>query len=108
MIEIGFVRANETMNSESPHDFRWSVRLTAGFTHIGIATETPKDSKLKHYAITYEPYNGKIYEGFQMLKNDISEAINGDEIHFRFQSKLKKFSISFVSSIIFDCFYLEF
>ena len=56
----------------------------------------------------YLPYNGQIFEGFDMIENDISEAIDGDEIHFRFQSKLKKFSISFVSSIILDCFYLEF
>ena len=51
----------------------------------------------------YLPYNGQIFEGFDMIENDISEAIDGDEIHFRFQSKLKKFSISFVSSIILDC-----
>ena len=113
--EGGFVRALETMNSESANDFRWSVRLTAGYTYIGVATKLPDDEWIEHNdvnAIIYEPYGGKILEGKTMVKKIIS-AKNGDEIHFRFQPKLKKFSISFVSSIILDCFiefriYLEF
>ena len=110
----GFVRASETMNSESAHDFRWSVTLTAESTYIGIATKLPPPhvtEYLEQYdenAFMYEPYGGDILQGSEVVNNDITVAENGDEVHFRFQPKLKKFSISLVSSTILDCFYLEF
>ena len=56
----------------------------------------------------YEPYGGDILQGSEVVNSDITVAENGDEVHFRFLPKLKKFSISLVSSIILDCFYLEF
>ena len=117
-----FAQATEVMNSKSPHDFLCSVRLTdhipgrqVGHYKIGIASKW-------HNRITNTDPNGErkpsdenaicFYRKWP-TKNVFSITKKGqyqfdkeidvareDEIHFRLQSKLKKFSISLVSSII--------
>ena len=112
------------MNSKSSNDFRWSIRITGvadnmlrgrdpcggcGFS-IGIASkfQHQKDYIINYdtNAISFEPYSGYILKGKNLMKvADIQRstimkpANSGDEIHFRFQSKLKKLSISLVCSI---------
>ena len=105
----GLARATEAMNSQSVNDFRWSVRITgAEGISIGIATKLQHDEWLEDYdenAIIYMPFAGEIHTEKELFQENIIEAKNGDEVHFRFQPKLKKFSISFVSLkqiLIFD------
>ena len=98
----GCARAKEIMNSESANDFRWSVRITCEENiYIGIATKFQQSySWIEHNdgeAILYFPQSGKIYKGTNSIQGDIIAAKHEDEIHFRFQPKLKKFSISIVS-----------
>ena len=113
-----FARATEVMNSKSSNDFRWSIRFNGHQNRpkrafIGIA------SKFKFqngHTVPKWPYNA-IVLGFhrtdrrfynritvenkqKYLINKIIRSANEDEIHFRFQSKLKKLSISLVRSII--------
>ena len=97
----GCARAKEIMNSESANDFRWSVRITsAAWIFIGIASKLQQDKwieEIDENAIIYFPHDGEIYTGNELFQENIIIAKNGDEVHFRFQPKLKKFSISFVS-----------
>ena len=99
--EFGFARATKTMNSQSVNDFRWSVRITsAAWIFIGIASKLQQDKwieEIDENAIIYFPHDGEIYTGNKLFQENIIIAKNGDEVHFRFQPKLKKFSISFVS-----------
>ena len=94
------------MNTDSSNEFRWSVRLTSGnWINIGIASELQQTDECiidyDEYAIICHPYNGCIFEDKTTdVYQSMTEAENGDEIHFRFQPKLKKFSISFVCDII--------
>ena len=97
-------RAEEIMNSKSSNESRWSVRINGDrWFATGIATKLRrrKDQLVIEYdenAIIFYPFHGSIRKGkiHREIHKDITKAKNGDEIHFRFQSKLKKFSISFV------------
>ena len=106
--QAGYARATEIMNSESVNDFRWSVRITNDEKiYVGIASKLQQGEWIENddeNAIIYFPFDGEIYTGTNLFQTNIIEAVSGDAIHFRFQPKLKKFSISFVSSIILDCF----
>ena len=110
--EFGFSRATERMNSQSTNAFRWSIRITGdNYIYIGIASKLRQLEWIEDVdenAILYFPYTGEIYTENELFQDDIIKAKNGDEVHFRFQPKIKKFSISFVSSMILDCFYREF
>ena len=100
--DYGFARATETMNSKCSNDFRWSVRITASaWMVIGIASKLQQtDDLIFNYdenSILYSPYYENIYKGKNIVRNNIIKAKTGDELHFRFQPKLKKFRISIVS-----------
>ena len=91
------------MNSKCSNNFRWSVvlRTNEKAVWIGIASKLQrKKDTIKSYdqkAIFFVPaagsfFHGEITEGAQNLQMG-----SGDEIHFIFQSKLKKFSIIMVT-----------
>ena len=105
----GYVRATTMMNSKSSNDFRWSVRLTGNtckWIGLGIASNKLVQNKLSEI-INYEDTNAIVYypQGGYIQGNNLYQtyksrnATSGDEIHFRFQPKLKKFFISFVSQL---------
>ena len=83
--KFAFARVLDEMNSKSSKKFRWSVRLTSDSStsiYIGIASKLErKDDYIENYD-----------ENSVLCTN----AKSGDEIHFRFQPKLKNFSISLV------------
>ena len=93
------------MNSKSSLNFRWSVRLTSSADiYIGIASKLERTGGwIEDYdknSILFAPFCEKIYKGLpQTLPSNITNARSGDEIHFRFQPELKKFSISLVRFI---------
>ena len=91
------------MNSKSPNDFRWSVRLTGdNLVYIGIASRLQRNNYVGNYdeyAIIYSPQHGKIYKESGRVAIDAIKAESDAEIHFRFQPKLKKFSFSIVCII---------
>ena len=101
-----FARGMDIMNSKSSSTFRWSVRLTGGI-YIGIASKLErKDAWIEdndENSIIFHPLSSppKIYKGSsESFPSNITNVKRGDEIHFRFQPKLKKFSISLVRLII--------
>ena len=106
--ELGVSRVMDIMNTKSSQNFRWSIRLTGnGWIYIGIASKLERmNDYIENYdrnSILFCPLNRKIYKGSSRT-NKLSDTItctakNGDEIHFRFQPKLKKFSISLVSYV---------
>ena len=71
--------------------------------YIGIASKLQRKNdfvgQYDEYAIIYFPHTGKIYKKGQ--KNEIYaiKVESSGEIHFRFQPKLKKFSLSMVCII---------
>ena len=105
----GYVRATATMNSKSSNDIRWSVRLTdGGWICLGIASNELTQNEQYHKqhinlkdenAIGYFPYTGMIRRGRTAKKTMPTNVKYGDEIHFRFQPKMKKFFIAFVSQL---------
>ena len=104
--DYAFARAMEKMSSKSQTVFRWSVRLTGHNGYIGIASKLErKDDWIENYdenSILFSPFSFRpsIFKGLsQNLPSNITNPKSGDEIHFRFQPKLKKFSISFVRFI---------
>ena len=98
----GFARATKIMNSKCPNNFRWSVVLRTDKIPIwiGIASKLQRtDDNINSYdehAILCFPTGGSFFHG------EVSEGAknlvvgSGNEIHFIFQSKLKKFSIILV------------
>ena len=97
------------INSKSPNDFRWSVRLTGGNRiYIGIASQLQRKSAFvgnyDQYAIIYSPAYGTIHKDRNQIQIETIKAESGGEIHFRFQPKLKKFSFSIVCNNIFNLF----
>ena len=102
---FGSVRATEVMNCKSSNNFRWSVRLENSGTYIGITSKLQaRDAWVESYdqnSIIYLPLDKLIwYKGKSSFKCRIlSKATSGDEIHFKFQPKLKNFSISLVRSV---------
>jgi hypothetical protein len=99
----GFARATETMNSKCSNNFRWSIRLADGIgIYIGIASKLRINSSISDFdenSIFYAPHVGKIRKGNTVIRRNIIKAKKGDEIHFRFQPKLKKFTISFKDEV---------
>ena len=104
---FSFARATEIMNSKSNNEFRWSVRTTGRVFnfYIGIATHLERTNGFighyDKYAITYSPYDGRICKGGAILQNCFAKVKSGDEMHLRFQPKLKKFSVSVVLILLF-------
>ena len=98
------------MNSKSSQDFRWSVKLAAGsWANIGIASNLQREknsiiASQDANAIVHNPFYGLIVAEKKSIQSNLIKAKPGDEIDFRFQPKLKKFSISFVCSINFSRF----
>ena len=88
------------MNSKSSTNFRWSVRLTDDDDddwYIGIASKLEqKDDYIENYdknSIFFSPSTSQIYKGSLLgLPSNITNATSGDEFHFKFQPKLKKYS----------------
>ena len=105
----GYARATEIMNSKSTHDYRWSIRIIGQESiYIGIASKLKRTQDWILYydenSLTYAPLGGYVWKANTVIEHKFIKADSGDEVHFRFQPKLKKFSISFVSSILHDCF----
>ena len=103
-----FARGIDIMNSKSSKTFRWSVRLTdnGGF-FTGIASKLKgSNAWIDGYdknSILFSLFESKIYKGLsKSFPSNITNVKSGDEVHFRFQPKLKKFSITFVGLIIFS------
>ena len=110
----GYARATEVLNTKRTDEVVWSVKIFCEdeTCDIGIATKLPQfddwiDSHDEN-AIFYDTSYGSIQTGKEVLHEDIMIGTEGDEIHCRFQPKLKKFLISFVSSIRFTLLYLDF
>ena len=107
---FAFARGMDIMNLESSKTFRWSIRLTGnGEVYIGIASKLERrDIWIDDYdtnSILFSPFGSKIYIGrSKSFISNISDYINnvkiGEEVHFRFEPKLQKFTISFVRPII--------
>ena len=101
-----FARVMDIMNTKSSQNFRWSMRLTGdGWIYIGIASKLErKNDCIENYdenSILFSPFDKIICKGLSKhFPSNIAIAKSGDEIHFRFQPKLKKFSISMVNLII--------
>ena len=98
------------MNSKSTHDYRWSIRIIGQESiYIGIASKLKRTQDWILYydenSLTYAPLGGYVWKANTVIEHKFIKADSGDEVHFRFQPKLKKFSISFVSSILHDCFW---
>ena len=105
--KFGSSRATQMMNSKSSNDFRWSARLTGEdtYTYIGITSQLQaRDAWVESYdknSIIYSPLGKWIYKGSASFESQIlPNATYGDEVHFKFQPKLKKLSISLVRSVI--------
>ena len=102
----GFVRAMEIMNSKSSNDFRWSIRITDDpWIGIGIASKLKRTKDQAIYttdenSIIFFPWIGNIWTGNRILHEEICKTKSGAECHFKFQPKMKKLLISFVSTII--------
>ena len=85
----GCAQAREIMSTKSLNDYRWFVTLIKDSTiGAGIATEW----------ISFD--ENAIWTGNEVLKGTTTKAKSGEplEIHFKFQPKLKKLTISLVSS----------
>ena len=98
---VTYARATEVMNTKSPFDFRWSIRVSGGtWISIGIASKLKKkDTFIGDYdknAILFSPRGWTVSKGDQTIQTEIAKDKYGGEIHFRFQPKLKKFSLSLV------------
>ena len=103
----GYVGATAMMNSKSSNDIGWSVRLTDNkWICLGIASnELIQNEQPGHIIdndknpIVYYPCAGIIRSG-RVSKQVSTYLKSGDEIHFRFQPKMEKFLISFVSQLL--------
>ena len=98
---VTYARATEVMNTKSPFDFRWSIRVTGGrWIYIGIASKLQrKNTSIGDYdknAILFSPRDWTVSKGSQTIQTGIAKSKYEGEIHFRFQPKLKKFSLSLV------------
>ena len=97
------------MNSKSPNDFRWSIRLTGDERiYIGITSQEQSEDSFvcnyDKYAIIYSSYHGKIVKESNTIEIDANKAEPDGVIHFRFQPKLKKFSLSIVCTKVFSIY----
>ena len=83
---FSFARGPDVMNSKSSNDFQWCIRITgakekAQYFWAGITSKS-YDQSPNDYVWHHD-------------KNAITTTARaGDEIHCRFQPKLKKFSIN--------------
>ena len=91
------------MNSKSSNDFQWSVSLTSNRNiYTGIVAHFRSHCWIERgdaNAIIFDSFDGKIFKGSTVIQKNNIKPQCGDVIHFRFQPKLKKFAILFVSSI---------
>ena len=100
------------MNSKSSNDFRWSVRITDDpWVAIGIASKLKRingtiHDKQDENSIMFFPYVGNIWSENKISYRGLTRTKSGAECHFKFQPKMKKIVITFVSSII-STFYLD-
>ena len=106
----GFVRAMEIMNSKSSNEFRWSVKITDdAWIAIGIASKLNQKNEVyvsDENSIMIHPYAGSIWAGNRISHGGLTVTRSGAECHFKFQPKMKKLVITFVSSIS-STFYLD-
>jgi len=100
--EYGHARAAEIMNSKSPNDFRWCLKIACGWRiSVGIAStlqrideyiEDQDENSLTFLVLT----KGTILKGKTEIDDGIDVPLLTDkrecEIQCRFQPKLKKFS----------------
>ena len=105
----GYARATEIMNSKSTHDYRWSIRIIGDESiYIGIASKLKRTHDWILYydenSLTYAPLDRYVWKADTVITHNFIKAKSGDEVHFTFQPKLQKFSISFVSSILREYF----
>ena len=103
--QCAFTRVMDIMNTKSSKTFRWSVRLIGdSWVYTGIASKLEqRRAWIEDYdenSIIFYPYMSKICKGTKESPSNITNVKSGDEIHFRFQPKFKKFSVSLVSFII--------
>ena len=91
------------MNSNSAHDFQWSLMIKDGAVRIGITSKLQQISDLienfDENAIIYSIWHGTIRKNGRNVQSKIARPESGDVIHFKFSPKLMKFSISVVCSI---------
>ena len=99
---FAFARATQIMNTKSPKDFEWSVKLIGNeHFHVGIATQF--QNKSGHIAgydkdVIFYSSDGKIRIGHE-IKYIIEEKQESDDvINFRFQSRKKQLYIKIVST----------
>ena len=102
----GYARAAEIMNSKSPNDFRWCLKITGQWISVGIASTLQRTDKYiedqDENSFIFTVYNtkGKIYKGKTKIQEGIDIPFLNDkrefEIQCRFQPKLKKFSFLLV------------
>ena len=101
--DCGYARATEVLNTKRTDEVVWSVRNISNdddssYYSTGIAT---KLQTVKRWIENYDE-NAIIYDndGYLRLGENITvnliHATEGDEIHFRFQPKLKKISLTLV------------
>ena len=92
------------MNSNSANDFQWSVMIKEGWIRTGITSELQRKKgwieDFDENAIIYSPCYGTIWKNKRKVQGDITKLESGDEIHFKFSPKLKKFSISIVCLVM--------
>ena len=93
----GSARVTQLMNSKSPNNFRWSIKLgSSTWTCVGIASNSNRKNdflgRTDDNAIVFTNSYGDIFDG--KIESKLVNAKPGDVIHFRFQPKSMKFSIS--------------
>jgi len=73
--------------------------------YIGIASKLQRIDKFighyDEYAIIYAPYLECVWKGKKKIQTGIIKLNPGEDIHFKFQPKLKKFSFSLVCLLLF-------
>ena len=99
---FAFARATQIMNTKSPKDFEWSVKLIGDqHFHVGIATQFQnKGGHITGYdseAILYSS-DGNIRVGNKTKYRMDVEQKSEDIINFIFQSRIKKLAITTVST----------
>ena len=102
----GYARAAEIMNSKSPNDFRWCLKITGlGWISVGIASTLQQTDKFigdqdeNSFIFCHESTKGTIFKGKTKIQEGIDIPFLNKrefEIQCRFQPKLKKFSFLLV------------
>ena len=96
----GSARAVEVMNSKSANDFYWSLKcdFKEDACYIGIASIIQRSNSFlgahDENAILFDLHFGTITKGSYVYRHSVISVDSKDEIHLKFQPKLKKFSIA--------------